>query len=983
MCLALVGTARGQFADDFSDGDFTTNPPWLATDTLWSIVVYEADFALQTNGAAISDTLTAATASSTAYGSWSFTFAYTGGRLSNFNQVRFFVASDSPDLTAPISGYHVQFGTNSRDVRLYRSDPGVSGDRELLAASATDLLSQDDDTLSVTIQRATDNTWNVLVDGASVLIHQESNPPPLSATHFGLWVKHSATRGSGYLFDDFVVVSDEPTDTIPPQLVEAVYEAGNAAVLVRFNEEIDPQSVQVAGFSVSDGVGTPSAATVINESGRPEGSTAQLTFVDTIPPGTYSIAVSGVSDVAGNVMQTDSASLEVEGDIVPPDLVTAAATTGTDLTLTFSEPISSGGSCSQTANYEITPGARNPTSITCPSVGGETVELAFEPALEAGAYTVTVASIEDVNGNVATNLSAPFTISLAASEPQPGDIVINEIHYAPSDPALEFIELLNVSDNTFDLADLEIADSRRSPVPISAGPVAVLPDAYVVLVRDESAFAAAFGQTSAAIAIEVPSWPALNNGGDSPTLLYGVGQAGSGSGGTAIDSVAYVSSWGGAGVSLERIDPAGPSNSASNWAPSVASAGGTPGERNSVYAPDVTAPQIRFAEQRDGTHVRVYFFEPVLESSVRPQAFLVNGTVPDGAITGPDGSTVDLSVSAGLAAGSVTVDGVSDLTGNVIEDAVAPIAMLPARGDLVVNEIMYAPRSDPQDGLPDQTEYVEIFNTSTRLLSLTSMYWTDHPDENGVSDTTRFGASPIGIRAGRYAVIFAEPDIVADDDIYTQSSIVQAFPQDYRGLEAALRPIAGSSLGLLNDGDLIKLHTRLGTPLDSVVYAPDWHNRLVRDDSGVSLERIDPLLGANLSSNWTTSAASSGGTPGATNSVYLASSEPGPEDGIVVEPSPFSPDYDGVDDVTAIRYALSSSAAAIRIRIFDSRGREVRTLEEARLSGSEGHVLWDGTDDAGNPLRIGIYVILLEALDEGGSKSEVHKAVAVVARPLG
>jgi len=72
----------------------------------------------------------------------------------------------------------------------------------------------------------------------------------------------------------------------------------------------------------------------------------------------------------------------------------------------------------------------------------------------------------------------------------------------------------------------------------------------------------------------------------------------------------------------------------------------------------------------------------------------------------------------------------------------------------------------------------------------------------------------------------------------------------------------------------------------------------------------------------------------------------------------------------------------VRIKIFDSKGRLVRTLLHNQPSGSSGSVIFDGKDDAGDALRIGIYIIFLEAINEGSGVVENIKTVVVVARKL-
>lgn len=50
--------------------------------------------------------------------------------------------------------------------------------------------------------------------------------------------------------------------------------------------------------------------------------------------------------------------------------------------------------------------------------------------------------------------------------------------------------------------------------------------------------------------------------------------------------------------------------------------------------------------------------------------------------------------------------------------------------------------------------------------------------------------------------------------------------------------------------------------------------------------------------------------------------------------------------------------------------------------GSSGSVIFDGRDDSGEALRIGIYIIFLEAINEGSGGVENIKTVVVVARRL-
>jgi flagellar hook assembly protein FlgD len=83
-----------------------------------------------------------------------------------------------------------------------------------------------------------------------------------------------------------------------------------------------------------------------------------------------------------------------------------------------------------------------------------------------------------------------------------------------------------------------------------------------------------------------------------------------------------------------------------------------------------------------------------------------------------------------------------------------------------------------------------------------------------------------------------------------------------------------------------------------------------------------------------------------------------------------------------MRYRIPAAAAVIRVRIFDSLGRLVRTLADGEPAGSEGDLVWDGFDDDRRKVRMGIYVVLLEARGSDGESTESVKTTVVVAAKL-
>ena len=116
--------------------------------------------------------------------------------------------------------------------------------------------------------------------------------------------------------------------------------------------------------------------------------------------------------------------------------------------------------------------------------------------------------------------------------------------------------------------------------------------------------------------------------------------------------------------------------------------------------------------------------------------------------------------------------------------------------------------------------------------------------------------------------------------------------------------------------------------------------------------------------------------------IYIFAENLNGEKNISVNPNPFSPDNDGFEDFTIINYNLTQTISQVRIKIFDSKGRSVRTLLNNQASGQNGSVIFDGLDEEGKALRIGIYIIFLEALNDNSGVVETLKTVVVVARKL-
>ena len=273
------------------------------------------------------------------------------------------------------------------------------------------------------------------------------------------------------------------------------------------------------------------------------------------------------------------------------------------------------------------------------------------------------------------------------------------------------------------------------------------------------------------------------------------------------------------------------------------------------------------------------------------------------------------------------------------------------KNDAVINEIMFDPDID-------NCEYIELYNSGSDTINLGG--WKIYTND----DIYKITSVPFMLPPKKYFVFAADSIIIGK----------------YK-LQSALNSIAGiSDFGLSAAGEVIIVKDIFSNVIDSIYYSDKWHNKNFLVTKNRSLERIAIEVNSNNPSNWSSCVSDIGGTPGNENSIFAASVSA--SSGILVSPNPFSPDNDGFEDHTIINYSLNQIVSQVRLKVFDSKGRIVRTLLNNYTSGSKGSLIFDGRDDEGNALRMGIYIIFMEALNETNGVVQTLKTTVVIARKL-
>lgn len=616
------------------------------------------------------------------------------------------------------------------------------------------------------------------------------------------------------------------------------------------------------------------------------------------------------------------------------------------------------------------PTERFATEIVASVSSGDSTTLAAQrPSLVFGDHLFIVRA-EVLMDEDTTNNIRRATVSVGYL---PGTIVINEVMYAPTGGEPEWVEFLNVAADSANLRNWKISNRNSSTrYTITTSDIVIFRGEYLIITKDTALFFVKHQNVPSTV-IQANSIPTFlfNNNGDAVVLFD--------SRGAKMDSVQYAITWGGSnGRSLERVDALFSSNDSTNWGSSEDSAGSTPGRHNSLAPVEVDLRATRLSTEVNGSSLSVRVVatnvgrEPVSsfavalfhdangDSAAQVGELLERRTTAS--VLQPRDSLLTDFTWAEPGFGrkhliAVVENPADQRPANNTSYGVAKISY-PERS-LVINEIMYAP-------LSGQAEYVELYNRSHLTIDVRDWKISDMRNANGIANEFVIARIPYHVQPQSYIVVSSDSSLLTRFNVTADSA---------NGIHMFI--VNRSNLSLNNEGDDVVLSDLTGSIIDSVRYAPGWHNAQVADVSGRALERINPELPSMDRRNWSTSAHYLGGTPGKRNSIFTASV---PSSALLsFSPNPFSPDGDGHEDFTLISYEVPASAALLRIRIFDAKGRLIRTLVNGEPTGARGTVVWDGMNDNRDKVRMGIYVVFLEALDAGGATIHSTKAAIVVA----
>jgi hypothetical protein len=656
------------------------------------------------------------------------------------------------------------------------------------------------------------------------------------------------------------------------------------------------------------------------------------------------------------------------GDVIPegpPQPECLKVTSPNTLEVVFSRVVSH-ETAADVSNYRVDEGIGHPLVVSYDQHTPNVVSLLFFKNFETNTlYTLDVSGVESPDGQVMESWKGEFVHYVSSRF----DVVFNElmVNSRPEVelPPYDWLELYNTTGLPLNLNGwvFQHGTTKRT-----------LPDAHIppggfLVLTTEAAFPALEGYGNV-VAVPGLSATALTIGG-TDLMLWDDKER-------LVSFVSYSGSWyrdaakANGGWSLEKIDVSNFCEGAANWEASTDIRGGTPGEANSVASdnPDTTAPRLLRTAVIDSLNVRLSFSEPMDETLlwVTDNYEIDHGIGSPATVkpVEPDFSRVDLLLESPLERGVIYMVEVAekmvDCAGNAIAGRKSRLAIPESASafDIVINEVLFNP--------PDRgARYVELFNRSEKVFDLADLLLSSKDTIDDVLITVQH------ISEEGWLMFPGDHVLLTNNAAAVQRTFSTPAPDAFVELAGMPR--------MTNTQGHVVLATKGHLVVDELVYYEEMHLPLLANVMGVALERLHPHRSTQDGSNWHSAAASAGfGTPGYQNSQYM-SYNASDDMCFEVNPKVFAPDGSGLDDVLNIHYNLGEAGYVANVRIFDSRGRLLRTLVHGGLLAARGTMTWDGTTSDGLKAPIGVYVIHAEVFNQYGDVRH-YKLTGVLAGQL-
>jgi hypothetical protein len=264
-------------------------------------------------------------------------------------------------------------------------------------------------------------------------------------------------------------------------------------------------------------------------------------------------------------------------------------------------------------------------------------------------------------------------------------------------------------------------------------------------------------------------------------------------------------------------------------------------------------------------------------------------------------------------------------------------------GDILISEVLFNPVTGGSD-------FVEIYNNSGKEISTNRLYLASRDSKLELTQVYPLSKSKRMFLPENYLALTKDTN-----GIFHWFTIVCS--------ECFLQMEKFPSYN--NDFDYVVLLDEKMQVIDELFYTEKMHHPLLAEEKGISLERVSFSEKTNDIKNWHSASTTSGyGTPGYQNSQFEIKNIQTPK--VTFSPESFSPNFDGYNDEYQINYELEKPGYVANISIFDAAGRFVMKLANNEILGTSGTIVWNGKNETGQRMNLGVYVVLVEIFSIAG-----------------
>ena len=286
-----------QFYDDFSDGDLSINPTWQGNPEHFII---NNDYQLQLDSPDGGSSVLYTEFNAPDSIEWGMYFKMDFSP-SISNNLRIYLLADNTDLTKA-NGYFIEIGENGSldNLKFYRS---INGTSVLLGSGTPGIFSEAPSYAFLKITKNKEGQWRFFTkmdkNYFSLDFEVKDNQFLFSGSYFIIRCIYTTTRKDKFFFDDIYITKYQP-DTKAPELVTISVTYKNTIEII-FDEPVEETSTyNKNNYKISSSNLIPDQ--VFYDTLFPNKLT--LKYADDFEGGrTYTLTVSGVEDMSGNVCQ--------------------------------------------------------------------------------------------------------------------------------------------------------------------------------------------------------------------------------------------------------------------------------------------------------------------------------------------------------------------------------------------------------------------------------------------------------------------------------------------------------------------------------------------------------------------------------------------------------------------------------------------------------------------------------------------------------